>query len=149
MENLLSVIYVSLATEGYSVEKAEKMLKAAREERQLTDITGVAVFANGMVMTIIEGEAENVRKYYKGVNQYIGVGLNNVIKILEKSISTRSFPQYSLAFKPYAEHLRSLDDFMEETDRLYFEQFLSKQNIVSKIVKEFIADKIPALAHLR
>jgi len=149
MENLSSVIYVSLVTKGYSIREAEAMLKVAREARCLMDLTGIAVFANGMIMTIIEGDTENVKSYYKGVNQYIGVGLNNVIKILDKSISNRSFPQYCLAFKSFDEHLLSLDDFKEEEDKIFFEQFLSSGNIVSKIIKEFIADKIPRLFHLR
>ncbi len=141
MEKLGCVIYASLTDKGYSVSDAKVMLKAARQSRCLLGLTGVAVFANGMIMTLIEGQADQVYSYYKSVTSYIGGGLHNVIKLMERPISKRSFDDYCLGFKSYEEHLIQLDDFSEGDGKIFFENFLAKESTVSKMVKGFITDQ--------
>jgi hypothetical protein len=140
MEKLGCVIYGSLPGKGYTLLETETMLKTARESRKMMDITGVAIFADGMLLTLIEGEENNVSIYLKSLTKYLGVGLQNVVKLLEMPIQKRSFSQYCLAFKSYDENLMILDDFCEMEEKLYFEQFLAKNNPISNLVRTFITD---------
>ena len=141
MGNLGCIVYVGLAGKGYSATDAELMLNAARESRCLVELTGLAVFANGLILTLIEGEADHVNNYYKSVTQHIGVGLQNVIKLLDRPIQRRAFGDYCLAFKTYDESLKLLDTFQNDDGLRYFDRFLSKGNVVSKMVKGFIDEQ--------
>ncbi|MDB5119277.1 MAG: hypothetical protein JWN56_495 [Sphingobacteriales bacterium] len=140
MEKLGCVIYVSLVRKGFSNPEVEKMLKDAREARELLNISGVTIFSNGMILTLIEGEVNKVNAYFISVTEHIG--LNNVIKLLDRAILHRSFEDYSLAFKPYDKNLQALDDFKDLKGQRYFEQFLSNNNVISNMVKGFINGKI-------
>ncbi|MDB5013879.1 MAG: hypothetical protein JWQ25_2081 [Daejeonella sp.] len=141
MEKLGCVIYASLVGKGYSITDTEMMLKSARESRCDMNLTGVAIFANGVLLTLIEGEVNNVNNYFKGLTNYLGAGLQNVIKLLDRPIQKRSFGKYCLAFKTYDEYLQPLDDFKEAKDQIFFEEFLSKSNTISKMVKTFVIDQ--------
>ena len=136
MEELWCIVCISSVAKDLTNQEAEQMLTAARISRKERNVTGLVVYSDRNNLILIEGEKSAVRNDFEAARQH--AGHYNLIKMYDKSISTPFFQDYPLAVRSVSRDLRMFDDFTEPEQKEYFNKFLSLDNMVSQVVREFI-----------
>jgi hypothetical protein len=94
---LLSILYISSATREFSESDLTALLEQSRAKNARLDITGILLYNDGNIMQLLEGPESAVRNLIKTIyadNRHTGI-----IQLLDKEISKREFPQWSLEFR--------------------------------------------------
>jgi len=92
------LIYSSAATLPFTDEELQSLLTNASARNQQLGITGVLLYHDGEFMQLLEGEATVIQALYKVIEQ--DSRHTSIFKMADKSIEARSFPDWSMAFKP-------------------------------------------------
>jgi hypothetical protein len=90
------IIYSSQAKSGMTLTTLVVLLMQARALNELHHVTGALVYGDGQFMQLMEGEESVVKALYERVAQ--DPRHHDVRKLADKSIETRSFAQWSMAF---------------------------------------------------
>lgn len=95
-EPAYQLIYISAANQEFTEEELESLLRAARENNQAMDITGMLLFHEGSFIQALEGDQASVEKLYKK----IGKDQRHVeTKVLFRGmVSERDFKNWSMGF---------------------------------------------------
>ncbi|MBC8051609.1 MAG: BLUF domain-containing protein [Sphingobacteriaceae bacterium] len=140
MTTLHTIIYLSSATEIIDVEIARQSIIRNREYNKLNGITSLAVFAQGNILAMMEGERDVILKAYR---QNMNGHHHGFLKLYDKPVQSRCFEDFPLAIKVVnMDEWRSLDDFKEEYMREYFEECINLDAPTMKIVKDFIKNNV-------
>jgi hypothetical protein len=91
------LIYSSAATIPLSEEELQSLLTKASARNKQLGITGVLLYHDGEFMQLLEGDADVIHDLYKTIEQ--DPRHTNVLKLADKAIEFRSFPDWSMAFK--------------------------------------------------
>ncbi len=67
LEPAYQLIYISAANHEFTEEELENLLRAARENNQSLNITGMLLFHEGSFIQALEGEQAAVEKLYKKI----------------------------------------------------------------------------------
>lgn len=94
---MISVVYISSATNLFSDRDLLDLLAKAREKNSSLDITGMLLYKDGNFMQVLEGPEDKVRGLYSTIQadpRHLGI-----LKLLEHPITDRAFPDWAMAFQ--------------------------------------------------
>ena len=98
MSQLLSLIYVSAATDIFNDGQLVTILELARKKNKALGITGLLLFNNrGTFLQLIEGEEDSITKLYSSITKD---PRHQRIDCLDRQyIAERSFPDWQMGFQ--------------------------------------------------
>jgi len=94
---MLQMLYVSGASRSLSPDEIEKILAVSRHNNLRDGITGMLLWADGVFIQILEGEARKVRSVFQRIEA--DDRHKNVMVVLEQAAEKRLFTQWSMGFK--------------------------------------------------
>jgi hypothetical protein len=92
------LIYSSSATQPFSDTELQELLTKARLRNAREDVTGLLLYHEGQFMQLLEGEAETIYAIYNAIEQ--DPRHTSILKLADKPIEARSFPEWAMAFRP-------------------------------------------------
>ena len=93
---LVSLVYVSFASQDMSEDELREILKKARENNQKLDVTGMLLYRNGFFIQALEGEEEVVTALYEKIK--LDPRHRSILQIHKYPIRKRSFEDWSMGF---------------------------------------------------
>jgi hypothetical protein len=113
-EILITLVYVSAATELFSKEQLIALLKESSVRNARNGITGMLLYKDGNIIQALEGPEHAVTALFDQIKKdprHKSVGV-----ILKKPIPKRNFPDWSMAFRdlnsPELRDLPGYSDFL-------------------------------------
>jgi hypothetical protein len=94
---MLSIVYISSAVQPFSDVDLQGLLAQSQEKNARLDITGILLYKDGNIMQLFEGPDEAVKNLAKTI--YADKRHYGVIQLIERGISTRTFPEWSMQFQ--------------------------------------------------
>lgn len=95
---MIHIIYISRAVRPLSDQDLQILLAQCRRDNEQHNVTGVLFYSHGNIAQLIEGEQEILDPLFDKIS--LDGRHSNVKKLISKPISTRSFPDWSMAFHP-------------------------------------------------
>ncbi len=119
--HVLSLTYVSSATELLGSADLVRLLAQSREANERRDITGMLLYRDGNILQCLEGPEDRVREAYDAISRDPRHG--GVITLLEEEVAERSFPDWSMGFKDLSpvegDGLTGFNDFLRSGELDY------------------------------
>ena len=110
---MLAIVYISSAVHPFSEADLTALLKQSQQKNAELEITGILLYRDGEIMQLIEGPDEAVKKLAKTI--YADQRHRGIIQLLEKKISRREFPDWSMEFQNLGTpRVRQLATFMNQ-----------------------------------
>jgi hypothetical protein len=110
---LLSIAYVSAATQTMSDDDIAAILTQSRANNFRNELTGALLYHRGRFIQILEGPADQVNARYAIIEK--DPRHRNVQKMGERIIAERLFPGWTMGFRPLADdsvkELAGFEDF--------------------------------------
>jgi hypothetical protein len=100
---MLQMLYVSGASRPLSTDEIEKILAVSRRNNLRDGVTGMLLWADGVFIQILEGEAKTVRSVFQRIEA--DDRHKNVMVVLEQAAGKRLFTQWSMGFKRLDEEM--------------------------------------------
>jgi acylphosphatase len=94
---MLAIVYISSAVPLLSNADLTALLEQSRQKNAELEITGILLYRDGDVMQLLEGPEEAVKKLVQTI--YADPRHRSVIQLLERKISHRTFPDWSMKFE--------------------------------------------------
>jgi hypothetical protein len=122
---LVSLVYVSFASQDLSEDELKEILKKARENNQKLDVTGMLLYRNGFFIQALEGEDAVVNPLYEKIKQ--DSRHRSVLQIHKSFVKKRSFEDWSMGFQ-YVENqdLASVEGFSDFLAKPFTGDFFRK-----------------------
>jgi hypothetical protein len=112
---LISLTYLSTATQPYSDSELRELLRTFRENNHAVDLTGMLLYAGGHFIQTLEGEPEAVDATFARIEK--DPGHRDVILALREDVEARTFPDWSMGFESLsADEASSLPGFNDYLD---------------------------------
>ncbi len=92
-----TIVYLSAASWLFSTDDILDILKTSRTNNSSLGITGLLIYHDGSIMQILEGEGKLVQSLFDKISR--DKRHKGIIKIHDEPIETRSFREWSMAFK--------------------------------------------------
>jgi len=110
---MLAIVYISSAVQLFSDADLAAILKQARQKNADLEITGILLYKDGDIMQLLEGPDEAVKKVAATI--YADQRHSGIIQLLERKISKREFPDWSMEFQNLGtSRVQQLAEFIEE-----------------------------------
>lgn len=107
---MLSIVYVSAATNPMTDDDVAAILVEARANNLRNDLTGALLYNGGRFIQIIEGPDEVLRSQYAKIAA--DPRHRSVQTMSEKRIAHRQFPEWTMGFQPLSDaSLKTLEGF--------------------------------------
>jgi hypothetical protein len=107
---LLSIAYVSAATEEMSDGDIAAILEQSRRNNRRDDLTGALLYHRGRFIQVLEGPDDTVRERLAVISE--DPRHRSVQIVTEKQIGARQFPEWTMGFRPPAgSDVSALDGF--------------------------------------
>jgi hypothetical protein len=120
---LLSVAYVSAATDPLDDDDIAALLIQARAANRRNGLTGALIYRGGRFAQILEGPEAMVRSRYASIAS--DPRHRNVQMMREARIAERQFPQWTMGFRPPVDstvsQLAGFDNFFERRGKARLE----------------------------
>lgn len=94
---MISLTYLSTATDPFSVTDLAELLDASREANQAADLTGMLLYAGGHFIQTLEGAPEVVDETFERIER--DPRHRDVIVALREGIEERTFADWSMGFE--------------------------------------------------
>lgn len=111
---MLSLVYVSSATELLTDEELRALLQQSRAANQQRGVTGMLLYRDGNILQCLEGPKDAVRRAYDTISR--DPRHDGVIVLVEEEVEQRSFADWSMGFKDLSgtepESLEGYTDFL-------------------------------------
>ena len=131
------LIYVSSAAVKFTEEELKELLRRARDKNSALQLTGMLLYIDGNFIQILEGDKKNVIKLFDII--HLDPRHNGVLNLMEKTISERSFPDWTMGFKSLtmdeASHLSGYKNL--KSDIFKIENFKNVEHPAVKLLKNF------------
>lgn len=129
------IIYLSSATKFMSDFELHNLLKIARANNKIKNITGLLLYIDGDFIQIIEGDEFEINNLYSNIqfdNRH-----KNIICVSDQKIVKRQFPDWTMGFNAtsykilnrnpsYADfNSEALFKFNDKTASIFIETFLN------------------------
>ena len=118
---MLSLTYVSSATDLLSTDELVALLAQSREANTQRGITGMLLYRDGNILQCLEGPEDEVRRTYEVISR--DPRHRGVIVMVEEDVDQRSFPDWSMGFTDLsgtdAGDLSGYNDFLRSGDLDY------------------------------
>ncbi|MEM5473749.1 BLUF domain-containing protein [Hoeflea sp. AS60] len=121
---MLQMLYVSGSSKPMAVDDIQKILAVSRRNNLRDGITGMLLWADGVFIQILEGEADTVRSAFRRIES--DDRHRNIMVVLEQTAEKRLFNQWSMGFK-------QLDADMAADKKLFQ---ISRAALVDRITSE-------------
>ncbi|MDO7844855.1 BLUF domain-containing protein [Hymenobacter sp. M29] len=95
---MIHIVYMSRAVRPLSDQDLQELLDQCRRDNAARDVTGVLFYSHGNIAQLIEGEAEVLEPLFDVISR--DGRHSNVVKLVDKPITERSFADWSMAFHP-------------------------------------------------
>ncbi|HEX8507153.1 MAG TPA: BLUF domain-containing protein [Hymenobacter sp.] len=92
------IVYMSRAVRPLSDEDLQQLLDQCRRDNGTRQVTGVLFYSHGNIAQLIEGDPEILAPLFDKISH--DGRHSNVVKLVDKPISARSFSEWSMAFHP-------------------------------------------------
>jgi hypothetical protein len=93
---MLSLVYVSSATEPFSTKQLYDLLAKSRENNARRGLTGILLYKDGNFMQLLEGPEQAVRDLMDAIQQ--DSRHQGLIVLSQTTVAERSFPEWSMGF---------------------------------------------------
>lgn len=111
---MLSLTYVSSATDLLSTDELVALLAQSRLANERRDVTGMLLYRDGNVLQCLEGPEPAVREAYDVISR--DPRHHGVLVLVEEQVEERSFPDWSMGFKDLSgtgqDDLAGFNDFL-------------------------------------
>lgn len=108
---MIHIVYMSRAVRPLSDQDLQVLLEQCRRDNHRNGVTGVLFYSHGNIAQLIEGKAEVLEPLFEIISR--DGRHSNVVKLVSKPISVRSFPDWSMAFHPLeATGFEALEGFL-------------------------------------
>jgi hypothetical protein len=95
---MIHIVYMSQAVRPLSDHDLQELLGQCRRDNARHDVTGVLFYSHGHIAQLIEGDPAVLEPLFEKIAH--DGRHSNVTKLVSKPITTRSFPDWSMAFHP-------------------------------------------------
>ncbi|RYY14694.1 MAG: BLUF domain-containing protein [Cytophagaceae bacterium] len=95
---MIHIAYMSRAVHPLSDQELQELLDQCRHANASHHVTGVLFYSHGNIAQLIEGEAEVLEPLFERIAR--DGRHSHVRKLVDRSINTRSFAEWSMAFHP-------------------------------------------------
>uniref|UniRef100_A0A942T1J9 Acylphosphatase n=1 Tax=Neobacillus citreus TaxID=2833578 RepID=A0A942T1J9_9BACI len=115
---LQSLVYMSSASRPFDDAELDRVLEHARERNTADGLTGLLVARGGRFMQLLEGPYDAVLATYQRILE--DDRHDGVVLLVEESIHTRRFPEWSMAYDrddDAAAPPEGFSDFLPSGDR--------------------------------
>lgn len=109
--SLVQLIYASSATSVFTESALEPLLKQSRDNNAAHGISGILLYYEGSFLQVIEGEALEVEHLINVIKS--DVRHHSFLQLLRRSIETREFPEWSMAFRDVTKSRETLEGFSD------------------------------------
>ncbi len=107
---MISLTYLSTATEPYSPADLAELLRTTRERNHAAELTGMLLYANGHFIQTLEGSEDVVDATFARISN--DPHHRNVYVALREGIDSRTFADWSMGFEEISgEEATSLPGF--------------------------------------
>ena len=94
---MLSLVYVSSATQLFSEEDLKALLEQSREKNARLGVTGMLLYKDGNFMQVLEGADDAVTRLYSTIQN--DPRHHGVLELVRQQIEAREFASWSMGFK--------------------------------------------------
>lgn len=113
MSDLIQLVYVSRATQKFTLSDVTDLLCKARISNKQESITGMLLYDGESFMQVIEGERPEVLELYAKIKR--DPRHDNLVHVFDKSIPKRQFPDWSMGYQDMSDEVQAgvdgLNDF--------------------------------------
>ena len=107
---MLSLTYVSSATEMFSATQLTEMLTEWRAKNHELGLTGMLLYSGGNIIQALEGPEEAVDSLFETIRA--DTRHRGLLILLREPTSERAFPDWSMGFRSFGrEEMQSTDGF--------------------------------------
>lgn len=92
------LVYMSRAVRPLSDQDLQELLTQCRRDNEREHVTGILFYSHGNIAQLIEGEPEVIEALFQKIA--LDGRHSHVHKLVQKPITERSFPDWSMAFHP-------------------------------------------------
>ena len=108
---MIHIVYMSRAVRPLSDEDLQQLLAQCRRDNAERHVTGVLFYSHGKIAQLIEGDAHVLEPLFEVISR--DGRHSDVVKLIDKPISARSFEGWSMAFHPLeAASFEALEGFL-------------------------------------
>jgi len=136
--SLISLVYVSYATHPMSDEELYALLQECRANNQRLNITGMLLYRERFFIQDLEGEEDAVVPLFEAISK--DPRHQNVIKIYQKEIATRTFPDWSMGFNKLGDDttlaMEGFTDFLQQPNTEYLLYDPNRARVMLESFKE-------------
>lgn len=94
---MLSLVYVSFATEPFSDAQLDALLEKSRRNNTRDGLSGMLLYRDGDFLQVLEGPEDKVREAYARIARDSRHG--GIMLLDESQISERAFTDWSMGFR--------------------------------------------------
>ena len=95
--SVLAIVYISSFVREFSADELRALLQQSSAKNARLGVTGILLHKDMDLMQLLEGPAETVMSLAKTI--YADPRHHGIIQMLERQISHREFPDWSMAFR--------------------------------------------------
>lgn len=95
---MIHIVYISRAVHPLTDQDLQHLLDQCRRDNSRNHVTGLLFYSHGNIAQIFEGEPEIIEPLFERIAQ--DGRHSHVTKLIQKDISARNFPNWSMAFHP-------------------------------------------------
>ncbi|MDN4173643.1 BLUF domain-containing protein [Nocardioides sp. SOB77] len=136
---MLSLTYVSSATELADADALVGALEAIRPRNHERGITGVLLYRGGNIIQVLEGPDEQVERTFASIER--DHRHRGVIVLLREQVDRRSFPDWSMGFRDVSaldlDREDGFTDFLRGRDDLTTGEDDHHAEIVASLLRTF------------
>lgn len=116
---MLSIAYVSAATDPVSDEDIAEILVRSRANNERAGITGALLYHHGRFIQIIEGPDDVVHARFAIIA--VDPRHRNIQTMRERVVASRQFPRWTMGFRPLSDEsvqqLEGFEDFFARSGK--------------------------------
>lgn len=92
------IVYMSQAVRPLSDQDLKELLDQCRRDNARHEVTGILFYSHGHIAQLLEGDPAIIEPLFEKIAR--DGRHSHVVQLVNKSITTRSFPEWSMAFHP-------------------------------------------------
>ncbi|MBZ0279572.1 MAG: BLUF domain-containing protein [Anaerolineae bacterium] len=133
---LVSMVYVSVATKPMSDDELRALLEVCRDKNQKIDVTGMLLYRDRFFIQALEGENKVVETLFDKIRQ--DPRHRNVMKVYKSIVKQRSFGNWSMGFNKLEDVAPdTLDGYTDFLARPQANYFVDKPNRAVILLESF------------
>lgn len=104
-ENLVELVYLSAATQPFSLTQLRDLLGTSRRNNRAAGVTGLLLHVDGSFLQVLEGPSRIVDELFARISRDPRHG--RVLRVFHREVDERSFPAWSMGFSEPLQEMRT------------------------------------------